>query len=217
MNRYPRSIAATAACLASMFAFVLSSSSIALDVSGVKVDEKIRVSNQELVLNGSGIRYAAAGLARVYVASLYLPQKRASSAEMIALKGPKRMRLQFLREVNANDFSKGLLTGLRGNVSITEQQQHFDDLLKLGNIFGQVPSVKKGDSVEIDSVPGTGTVVYVNGKRVAEVFKDESFFFTILQIWLGAKPIESTLKPVLLGLTPSNDNSLINNRDRDRY
>lgn len=200
-----------------MFAFVLGSNSFALDVSGVKVDEKMRVNNQELVLNGSGIRYAAAGLVRVYVASLYLPQKRASSAEMIAIKGAKRMRLHFLREVSSNDFSRGLLTGLRGNVTMTEQQLHFEDLLKLGNIFGQIPAAKKGDFIDIDSVPGTGTVVYVNGKRVGEVFKEESFFFTILQIWLGPKPIEISLKPVLLGLSPTNDSALLNNRERDRY
>ena len=214
MNGYPRSVAVTAACLASVFSLVLSSGSFALEVSGIKVDEKIRLNNQELVLNGSGIRYAAAGLVRVYVGSLYLPSKRTSITEIVALKGPKRMHLHLLREVNANDFSKGLLSGLRGNVPPAEQQKHFDNLLKLGNIFGQVPALKKGETIDIDSVPGTGTVVYVNGKRMGDVFPDDTFFYTVLLIWLGPKPIEDSLKPVLLGLSPSNDNSANNVRDR---
>ena len=214
MNRYPRSIAVTAACLASVFSLVLSSGSSALEVSGIKVDEKIRLNSQELVLNGAGIRYAAAGLVRVYVAALYLAQKRASGAEIAALKGPKRMHLSLLRDINSNDFSKGLLGGMRANVPAAEQQKHFDALLKLGAIFGQVPSLKKGESITIDLVPGSGMLVYVNGKRLGEAFADEAFFYALLQIWLGPKPIEDSLKPVLLGINASNDNSANNIRDR---
>ncbi|MCZ2134699.1 MAG: chalcone isomerase family protein [Burkholderiales bacterium] len=184
----------------------------ALDVAGVKVDEKTRVANQELVLNGAGIRYAAAGLVRVYVAALYLPQKKHSAAEIAALKGPKRMHLSLLREINANDFSKGLLGGMRANLSQAEQQKHFDNLMRLGSIFGTVPALKKGETITIDLVPGTGMLIFVNGKRIGDVFTDESFFPALLQIWLGPKPIDDSLKPVLLGTTASNDNTASSNR-----
>lgn len=187
----------------------------ALDVAGLKVDEKVRVANQELVLNGAGIRYAAAGFVRVYVASLYLPQKRNSSNEIGALKGAKRVHLALLREVNSNDFSKGLLGGMRANLSAAEQQKHFDNLLKLGAIFGTIPSLKKGESITIDLLPGTGMVILINGKKTGDTFTDESFFNALLQIWLGPKPIDDTLKPVLLGTVASNDNTV--NRDRDRF
>ncbi|MGL5001649.1 MAG: chalcone isomerase family protein, partial [Casimicrobium sp.] len=62
---------------AALAAFALSSvvAHAAIDVAGVKVEEKMRIGTTDTVLNGSGIRYAAAGLVRVYVASLYLPQK----------------------------------------------------------------------------------------------------------------------------------------------
>jgi len=202
--------------VAAIAGLMFAPTAFALDVGGVRVDEKIKVANQDLVLNGSGLRYAAAGLIRVYVASLYLPQKRATSAEIGALKGVKRMHLSLLREVNSNDFSKGLLGGMRANLPPGEQQKHFDALLKLGAIFGQIPSLKKGETISIDSIPGTGTVVLVNGKKVGETFPDETFFQALLQIWLGPKPIEDSLKPVLLGVNPSNDNSL-NNSSRDRF
>ena len=192
----------------------LSATAFALDVSGVRVEEKVKVANQDLVLNGSGIRYAAAGLVRVYVASLYLPQKRSTSAEIGALKGPRRMHLNLLREINSNDFSKGLLGGMRANLPPAEQQKHFDALLRLGAIFGQIPSLKKGETISVDSIPGTGTVILVNGKKVGDAFPDETFFHALLQIWLGPKPIEDSLKPVLLGVNPSNDSSINNNRER---
>lgn len=189
---------------------------LAVDVGGVRVEEKLKVANQDLVLNGSGLRYAAAGLIRVYVASLYLPQKRTSSAEIGALKGAKRMHLNLLREINSNDFSKGLLGGMRANLPAAEQQKHFDSLLKLGAIFGQIPSLKKGETITIDSIPGAGTIILVNGKKVGETFPDETFFHALLQIWLGPKPIEDSLKPVLLGINASND-SAVNNNTRDRF
>ncbi|MBL8311669.1 MAG: chalcone isomerase family protein [Burkholderiales bacterium] len=194
--------------------FLCLNTALALDVAGVKVDERARVANQELVLNGAGIRYAAAGLVRVYVAELYLPQKRTTPAEIAALPGAKRIHLVLLREINANDFSKGLLGGIRANVSQSEQQKHFDSLLRLGGIFGQIPSMKKGETITVDRVPGTGIVIHVNGKRIGEPFSDESFFHTLLQIWVGPNPIDSSLKPVLLGLMPSNDNTQSPTRDR---
>jgi Chalcone isomerase-like len=179
----------------------------ALDVAGVRVDEKLRLGGSELVLNGSGIRYAAAGLVRVYVASLYLPQKRSNAVEIAALKGAKRVQINLLREINANDFSKGLMGGMRANLSQADQQKHFDSLLKLGNIFGQIPTLKKGESIIVDQIPGTGVIILVNGKRVGEVFPDESFWNALLQIWIGPKPIDESLKPVMLGTIESNDNT----------
>ena len=119
-----------------------------------------------------------------------------------------------LRDINANDFSKALLAGMRANLSAIEQQRHFDSLLKLGSIFGQIPSLKKGETMSVDSVPGTGTLILVNGKRVGEVFQDETFFQALLQIWVGPKPIDDSLKPVLLGTIASNDNSVNTTKDR---
>lgn len=200
--------------VATLAGLLLAPAALALDVSGVRVDEKIRLANQDLVLNGSGIRYAAAGFVRVYVASLYVPQKRSTSADIVALQGPKRMHLNLVRDINSNDFSKGLLGGMRANVPASEQQKHFDSLLKLGSIFGQIPSLKKGETISIDSVPGVGTIFHINGKRVGETFPDETFFPALLQIWLGPKPIDDSLKPVLLGVSPSNDRAANNNRER---
>jgi hypothetical protein len=191
-------------------ALLLTHPAHAAEVSGVKVDDKIRVANTELVLNGSGIRYALGGLVRVYVASVYLPQKRASSVEIAALKGPRRVHINLLREINSNDFSKGLMAGMRANLTSTDQQKHFDSLLKLGSIFGQIPVLKKGETITVDVIPGTGTVILVNGKRVGEVFPDETFWHALLQIWIGPKPIEESLKPVLLGISASNDNAVRN-------
>ncbi|MGL4233804.1 MAG: chalcone isomerase family protein, partial [Casimicrobium sp.] len=182
---------------AALAAFALSSvvAHAAIDVAGVKVEEKMRIGTTDTVLNGSGIRYAAAGLVRVYVASLYLPQKRATSAEIVALKGPRRVQLNMLRDITNDDFAKGLMTGVRNNLSSSDRVGHFESLSKLGEIFGKIPGLKKGDVVWMDTIPGTGTVISVNGKRVGDVFPDETFWNSLFQIWVGPKPIDSSLKP----------------------
>jgi hypothetical protein len=200
--------------LAAIAAFGLAHGVNAAEVAGVKVEDKIKVANTDLVLNGSGIRYAAAGIVRVYVASLYLPQKRNTPAEIAALKGPRRVQINMLREISNDDFAKGLMGGMRNNVSSTDRIAHLDSLSKLGEIFGKIPALKKGDMVWMDTIPGTGTVISVNGKRVGDVFPDETFWNSIFQIWVGPKPIDSSLKPVLLGTVASNDNT---QRNENRY
>ncbi len=211
-NHKPRSYRALA--LSALISTLLTFNVYAIDVAGVKVDDRIRVANTDLQLNGSGIRYAAAGLVRVYVLSLYLPQKRTTPVEIGALRGPKRIHINLLREINSNDFSKGLRDGMKNNLSQADQQKHFDGLLRLGNIFGQIPVLKKGETISVEQLPGTGTVILVNGKRVGEVFPDEGFFNALLQIWVGPKPIDESLKPVLLGTRESNDNT---RRDENRF
>jgi len=106
------------------------------------------------------------------------------------------------------------MNGMKGNLTPAEQQRHFDGLLRLGNIFGQVPSMKRGETIQVDQIPGTGTVVMINGRRIGEPFPDEAFWNALLQIWIGPKPIEESLKPVLLGTSPSNDTSARSNEPR---
>jgi Chalcone isomerase-like len=206
-----------AAAVSVAFALVAAANVQALDVSGIKIDEKAKVAGADLVLNGSGIRYAFGGFVRVYVASLYLPQKRASAQEIAAIKAPRRVQLNLLREVSSDDFAKGFMGGLRSNLVGADKVKHFDSLQKLGAIFGQIPALKKGDVVLVDSVVGTGTTILVNGKRVGDVFPDETFFDAILAIWIGQSPIDKTLKPVLLGLQPSNDTSSSARSNENRY
>lgn len=53
---------------------VLTLSANALEIKGVKVDEKLQVAGYALVLNGAGLRQKM--VFKVYVAGLYLTQKR---------------------------------------------------------------------------------------------------------------------------------------------
>jgi hypothetical protein len=51
-------------------------------------------------------------------------------------------------------------------------------------------------------IPGSGTVVHVNGKKVSDVLPDVALYNALLKIWLGDKPVDPQLKPLILGEKP---------------
>ena len=68
--------------IASIAALVMATSAWAIDVEGVKLDDKASVGGQELVLNGAGLRKRA--IFKVYVGSLYVPAKARTAQDVLA-------------------------------------------------------------------------------------------------------------------------------------
>lgn len=68
----------------------------AAEVAGVKVDERIRVGSNELVLNGAGLRSKL--FVKVYVGALYVGQKASTTAAIIEQNGPRRILMRLLRD-----------------------------------------------------------------------------------------------------------------------
>jgi hypothetical protein len=79
----------------------------------------------------------------------------------------------------------------------------FLSVIKMGELFGAMPGLKKGDTFGVDYLPGKGTSITVNGKAVTETLPEEEFINAMLKIWLGDKPADSALKPALLGARPA--------------
>ncbi len=179
------------------FALVSQVCSAATEVAGVKLDDAATVASQRLVLNGAGIRYKA--IFKVYVAALYLPQKKDTLKDIIALPGAKRVAVVMLREVSSEDLGEAMITGIRKNSTPEETRRFGLPLIKMGDIFSKLPKLKKGESFSVDWVPGSGTVVFVDGKPMAEPIPDEAFYAAILKIWLGDDPADANLKPAMLG------------------
>jgi hypothetical protein len=82
-----------------------------VELEGVKFEPTAQVGNTALQLNGTGLRKRA--FFKVYVAGLYTPQKAASAPALLAQKGPRRMVIAMLRNVDADSFSGALNDGLR--------------------------------------------------------------------------------------------------------
>ena len=62
----------------------------AVEVAGVKFDDKIHVGTGDLVVNGAGLRKKA--VFKVYAMALYLPEKRGDAEAVLAAKGSIGLR-----------------------------------------------------------------------------------------------------------------------------
>lgn len=179
------------------FLFVMSSAQ-AVEVAGVKLEDSIKVANKDLQLNGAGVRVKA--IFKVYVAGLYLPEKKTSVADILAMPGPRRVTLVMMRDVSSEDFGQSFITGLNNNADKAEKTKIINQTAQFGEMFTSLPGIKKGDILTLDWIPGTGTQCTLNGKKLGEVLPDQAFYNAVLKIWLGEKPADSSLKPLLLGV-----------------
>lgn len=168
-----------------------------VEVEGVKLDSTAQVGPAKLVLNGAGLRVKV--FFKVYVAGLYVPQKANDAAALLAQKGPRRISITMLRDVDADSFSASLHDGLRDNHSETQFASMKPQLEALTGILKSVGEAKKGDVIHFEYLPESGTRVTVNGTPRGEAIAGEEFFTSVLRIWLGEKPADSGLKKALIG------------------
>ena len=169
----------------------------AVDVNGYKFDDTTSVAGKELKLNGAGMRTKV--IIKVYAAGLYLADKKTTMAEIAAMEGPRRVKLIMARDISSDSFGDAFMEGLKENTSVAERSTLAPQVNKFGQMFASVPSLKKGDVMQIDWIPGVGTQCELNGKKVGETVPDVAFYNALLRIWLGEHPADRTLKPALLG------------------
>ncbi len=184
---------ATSATLA--LAWALSTQASAADVAGVKFDESVQVAGTELKLNGAGVRYKA--IFKVYAAGLYLKDKKTTVPDVLAAPGPRRVTIVMLRDVSNEEFGRGFMSGIHQNTDKAEKAKLTSQFLRFGELFASVPELKKGDVMTNDWVPGVGTVVALNGKKMGE-YPDIGFYNALLRIWLGESPVDRGLKKAML-------------------
>ena len=164
---------------------------------GVKLEPTAQVGGAALQLNGAGVRTRA--IFKVYVAGLYVPAKSSEPAALLAQKGPRRMALTMLRNLDADSFAGALNDGLKNNHSEAQLAGFKPQIDALNAALKAVDEVKKGDVVNIEFTPETGTRITVNGQPKGAAIPGEDFYSAVLRIWLGDKPADADLKTGLLG------------------
>ncbi len=185
--------------LATAWLVLAASQSLAqpLVVEGIKLEPGVQVSTAALQLNGAGVRVRA--VFRVYVAALYVPQKSTDTGTLLAQKGPRRVAITMLRNVDAETFAGALNDGLRANHSEAQLIGFKNQIEALNATLMAAGEAKKGDVIHIEYLPDTGTRVTVNGQPRGTAIAGEEFYTAILRIWLGDKPVDSGLKKGMLG------------------
>lgn len=180
--------------IAILLAMLATAGATAADIGGVRIEDKATVGGQELVLNGGGVRKRV--VFNIYVATLYLPQKAADLASVLA-KAPRRIRLDLLRTLSAETFIDALNEGLEANNSPAEMAAIKSAAGQLASIMKTFGQVKEKDVVTLDFHDGS-THVGLNGE-VKGAIAGDAFNQALTRIWLGDRPVQADLKKALLG------------------
>lgn len=178
-------------------ALVLAPTVQAAEVAGVKLDDSVRVANQELKLNGAGVRFKV--VFKVYAAGLYLAEKRSTVTDVLADPGAKRITLVMMRDLSNEELGQSFMAGIKKNSTLAERTKIVNQMMQFGEMFATIPELKKGDVIGVDWIPGAGTVSTHNGKKISEPLPDVAFYNALLKIWLGDNPADAQLKQNLLG------------------
>jgi len=177
-----------------MLGLLFTAVALAAEVGGVRLDDKVNVGGQELVLNGAGVRTRV--VFKVYVASLYLPQK-ATDAQGALAKAPRRIQLNLLRMLSADQLVDALNEGLAENNTAAELAAVKAQVDQLATIMRSFKDVKEKDIVTLDFVDGA-TRVGLNGEPKGSI-PGEPFNQALTRVWLGERPVQADLKKALLG------------------
>jgi Chalcone isomerase-like len=177
--------------------FFIATCAFAAELEGVKLEDRLRKGPDELQLNGIALRTRF--FFKVYVAGLYLPQKTQEAQAALEMRGPKRMTLVMLRDVDAEQFASALLHGLRdssGEAELERLKPQIDELMATINRIGEA---KKGMIIVLDFAPEAGTTLLVNGAPEGKTIAGDDFFGALLKVWLGEGPVAHQMKKALLG------------------
>lgn len=182
----------------SALAMALALPAQALDLGGVKLEDSATVAGKPLVLNGAAMRQIL--FIKFFAIGLYVEKKSSNAAEILAATGPKRVSIQLQRETNSDELGQAFVTAMNKNNSKEDKAKIVAQTTAFGEIFAGLGTMKKGDSMALDWIPGKGTVTSYNGKTLGEPLPDLAFFNAVLRIWLGDSPAQADMKPALLGV-----------------
>ena len=176
---------------------LLAQSAFAVEVAGIKFEDKAKVGNAELALNGAGLR--SRFVVKVYAIGMYLPEKKSAAADVLAAKGAKRMHIVTLRELSAEDFANALVDSIQKNHPDAAMDPLKARVEEFRAAILTLKTANKGAVVQLDWLPEGGTRLTVDGKALGKDIPGEDFYQALLKIWIGGKPAQDDLKEALLG------------------
>ena len=168
----------------------------AREFGGVEFPDRIALPDTDRTVQLNGVGYRKKFFVKVYIGALYTEKKARSRDEVIALKGPRRISMHILHdEVSKEKLVDAWNDGFNNNLSDEELNKLRKDIDSFNAMF---PSVRQGDVINIDYIPGLGTRVTIKGEQKG-VISGRDFNNALVDIWLGEEPADKKLKKAMLG------------------
>lgn len=149
--------------------------------NNVTLPGTVEVAGQTLVLNGVALRKKA--VFKVYVAGLYLTAKSTDADAVLAADSPRRMVMQFVRDVGKEKMCEAWDEALKNNTPNASAQLKTEFV----TLCSWMEDIKDKQQFVFTYVPGTGTEVSVAG-AVKGTIPGKDFADALFKAWIGPKP-----------------------------
>jgi hypothetical protein len=186
------------AAVALLFA---ASAASAMRIAGVDFEDRIRLADSDLLLNGVGLR--AVFTFKGYAAGLYLPARAATPERALAQRGARRVQMKMMIDVETKEFVKAFDVGMQRNTTEAERAGMLDRMAQFDRNVALIGAVKKGDVINLDFIPQRGLVLSINGQPRGEPIPGDDLYAGLLKIFIGERPVDKKLKAGLLGAPPA--------------
>ncbi len=160
-------------------------------IEGVQFADTLRQDGVPMRVHCLGLlRYMV--LIKGYVAALYLGEG-ASVADVLQ-DVPKRLELNYFYAIKGSDFGKAADHILANNLG-TEALQRLRS--RLDRLHALYEDVQPGSRYSLTYIPGKGTELALDNVRKGTI-EGADFAAAYFSIWLGDKPIDTSLRDQLL-------------------
>lgn len=156
-----------------------------ISMEGFSAEDRTVVEGAPLVLNGAGVRKR--GYFKTEFGTLYLPAPAHTFDEVFGMPGSKRIHLVLLREFTSALAEKTFLNDFKLSATEEEYRSLLPEVSVMGKLYGSLPTVKRGDVVDVDWIPNAGIKVYLNGRALLDKpLNSERFFKVMLRNYIGS-------------------------------
>jgi hypothetical protein len=174
------------------FCMLLISPLFGIKVGGVELPSSYHSGEDELILNGYGLRKKL--IINVYACGLYLPSKSGDSSEILNTDEPIVLRMHFIyKEVD----HASLIGAWNEGFAKTGALQEFAIERAQFNSFFSEPA-KKGDIYDLVYLPESGLSVLRNNLELGKI-ENPAFRKAVFSIWLSENTELPKLREQLLG------------------
>ncbi|WP_147821577.1 chalcone isomerase family protein [Salidesulfovibrio onnuriiensis] len=151
------------------------------ELAGATLDDTLDMEGSTLMLSGMALREKF--VFDVYVAGLYLPEKRTDAQVILETDEPRIMVMHFLRTVEAQKINDAWMQGLEDNTPEADEELK----AKFSRLCSMMQDVYKGEDMVFSYVPGIGTAIET-AQTPKGVIQGKDFTDALLSTWIGPKP-----------------------------
>lgn len=184
------------ACLGVPLAAVAAGETQVATLEGQRFEDTTTLADRTLRLNGLGLRGVA--WIKAFVAGLYLSAPSKDSAQILAMPGPKRIRLKIMLDASSHELTKSLTGRIEDHEPEAVRVKLGDRLTKLGALIDGLGDLKVGDVLDLDFIPDKGVSLRFNDKVVGVPVAGDDLYRCVLKIFVGDQPVDRRMKEGLL-------------------